>query len=269
MVRWFQDDLTTLAFCWRMARRDGVTIGFTTHDTDLEMEGLIYRAAPGMVPSAIERSSGFDLDSVDLAGALTNDALREDDFLAGRWDGALLTLMAVNWRTPGVDPLHLLRGTLGSVSLSDGQFSVELRGPVAQFEAPVVEATSPDCRATLGDKRCRVDMAGRTSHAQVTLADNVTITLAENFADEIFARGELRWLDGKNAGLAASIITHSGNIITLSEPPFHAVTSGARVSLTQGCDRQFQTCKNRFANALNFRGEPHLPGNDLLTRYAS
>jgi uncharacterized protein len=34
-------------------------------------------------------------------------------------------------------------------------------------------------------------------------------------------------------------------------------------------DQRFSTCVSRFANALNFRGEPHLPGNDLLTRYAS
>ncbi len=269
MARWFQDDLTTLAFCWRMARRDGVTLGFTTHDSDLEMDGLIFRAAPGMIPSAIERSGGFDLDSVDLAGALSSDALREEDLLAGRWDNASLKLFAVNWRAPEVDPLPLLRGTLGSVSLSDGRFSVELRGPAAQFEEPVVEATSPDCRATLGDKRCRVDMAGRTVQARVLSVDNATLSLSESFAGQIFARGALRWLDGENAGLIATIITHFGNTVTLSEPPFHGVIAGSRVALTQGCDRQFETCKTRFANALNFRGEPHLPGNDLLTRYAS
>jgi uncharacterized phage protein (TIGR02218 family) len=269
MARWFQDDLTTLAFCWRMARRDGVTLGFTTHDSNLEMDGLIYRAAPGMVPSAIERSSGFDLDTVDLGGALTSDALREDDLLTGRWDGALLKLFAVNWRAPMGDPLCLLRGSLGNVTLSDGRFSVELRGPVAQFEEPVVEATSPDCRATLGDKRCRVDMAGRTVQARVLLVENATVTLSESYADQVFARGELRWIDGDNAGLGATIITHVGNRLTLSEPPFRPLVAGSRVALIQGCDRQFATCKNRFANALNFRGEPHLPGNDLLTRYAS
>ena len=140
---------------------------------------------------------------------------------------------------------------------------------MAQFEEPVVEATSPDCRATLGDKRCRVDMAGRTIHARVLVANNATLTLSTSYPDQVFARGELRWLDGDNAGLMAAIIVHSGNTVTLSEPPYHPVKIGTRVTLTHGCDRQFATCKNRFANALNFRGEPHLPGNDLLTRYAS
>jgi uncharacterized phage protein (TIGR02218 family) len=35
----------------------------------------------------------------------------------------------------------------------------------------------------------------------------------------------------------------------------------------EGCDKRLETCRDRFANTLNFRGEPHLPGNDLLTRY--
>ena len=32
-------------------------------------------------------------------------------------------------------------------------------------------------------------------------------------------------------------------------------------------DGLLATCAGRFANAVNFRGEPHLPGMDLLTRY--
>ncbi len=49
--------------------------------------------------------------------------------------------------------------------------------------------------------------------------------------------------------------------------PAFAIEPGTPVELTEGCDRRFETCVARFANAANFRGEPHLPGNDLLTRY--
>ena len=48
-------------------------------------------------------------------------------------------------------------------------------------------------------------------------------------------------------------------------PRFEGV--GARVELIEGCDKSLATCAARFANALNFRGEPYLPGMDLLTRY--
>jgi uncharacterized phage protein (TIGR02218 family) len=64
------------------------------------------------------------------------------------------------------------------------------------------------------------------------------------------------------------IAASAGATITLREPPAFAASAGTRVELSEGCDRRFETCKTRFANAINFQGEPHLPGNDLLARYA-
>lgn len=54
------DRVTHLALCWRVERRDGVAIGLTDHDRDLEIDGMVYRAAPGMTPSAIVRGDGLD-----------------------------------------------------------------------------------------------------------------------------------------------------------------------------------------------------------------
>jgi uncharacterized phage protein (TIGR02218 family) len=38
--------------------------------------------------------------------------------------------------------------------------------------------------------------------------------------------------------------------------------------VTAGCDKRFETCRTKFANAVNFRGFPHLPGNDFVVAYA-
>ncbi len=269
MPLWYQNPLTMLAFAWRIERRDGVTLGFTSHDRDLELDGLVYRATPGMIPSAIEREDSLDPDNVDLSGALTSDAITEADLAAGRWDGATLRLSAVNWEAPAVDPVFLVRGELGAVETGDGRFSAELRGPTSVLEGPVVEETSPECRASLGDKRCRVDMAGRTRLVLVTDASGASVTVANaGAADGDYAFGQLRWLDGANAGLSARIVQSVGNVLTLREPPPFATLTGARVEIAQGCDRRFATCVGRFANAANFRGEPHLPGIDALVRYA-
>src|SRR3546814_17889351 len=62
MAGFLDGDLTTIALCWRLERRDGVTIGLTTHDRDLMSGGLLHRAAPGMTPSAIQRREGTDPD---------------------------------------------------------------------------------------------------------------------------------------------------------------------------------------------------------------
>ena len=63
------------------------------------------------------------------------------------------------------------------------------------------------------------------------------------------------------------MLASAGPSVTLRDPPFFAPEPGVRVRLTEGCDKSLATCAGRFANAANFRGEPHLPGNDLLTRY--
>src|SRR3546814_9629410 len=109
-----------------------------------------------MKPSAIERSEGLDPDTMYVAGALTSGAIREDDLIAGRWDGARVALFAVDWADPAAT-VALGEGTIGAVETKDGGFTAELRGAAAALDRPVVEATSPECRAELGDRRCRVD----------------------------------------------------------------------------------------------------------------
>lgn len=259
--------LGAVAFCWRIARRDGVTMGFTSHDRDLEIDGLPYRAAPGMLPSAIEKSDGLDPDAVEVTGALTAEAISAGDLAAGRWDGAAVRLFATDWTAPG-EALVLLRGTFGAVEQARGTFSVALNGPTALLDAPASEATSPTCRAELGDRRCRVALRGRRQMARVTAADGATVTLdsAEPAANG-WGNGLLRWIDGANGGTSAAVLASSGAVVTLAEPPAFAAAAGTRVVMTEGCDKRLATCAGRFANAINFRGEPFLPGNDLLTRY--
>lgn len=266
-MSWFQKDLTTLAFLWRLERVDGVALGFTSHDRDLQRGGLKYRSAPGMLPSAIERTDGLEASSLDLAGALTSDALTEADFSAGRWDGAALWVSAVDWSDAGAEPVLLARGELGAVELKAAGFSVTLRGPTAVLDKPVVEETSPECRASLGDRRCRIDLARRRVSATVVSGVDETVTLAATVGAGLFEFGSLRWVDGPNAGLASMVVASAGAMLTLREAPAFAVSGAVSVELVEGCDRRFATCCTRFDNAVNFRGEPHLPGNDLLTRY--
>jgi uncharacterized phage protein (TIGR02218 family) len=34
-----------------------------------------------------------------------------------------------------------------------------------------------------------------------------------------------------------------------------------------GCDKRLENCRDRFANVVNFRGFPHIPGQDTVIRY--
>lgn len=264
---WLDDEVTTLALCWRVERRDGVAIGLTDHDRDLVVDGLVHRAAPGMTPSAIKRSDGLDADTMDIAGALTSAAIGEADLLAGRWDGARVMLFAIDWSGSG-GRVDLGEGTIGAVETKQGAFTAELAGPTAALDRPACEATSPECRAELGDTRCRVAMAGRRRFVRlVSITDQVVTVDAEEPSANAYGGGLLRWLSGANGGLESAIAASAGATVTLRGLPMFGADAGVLVELIEGCDKSLATCAGRFANAANFRGEPYLPGMDLLTRY--
>lgn len=257
--------VSTLAFCWRIERSDGAGIALTSHDSAILHDGIAYRSDPGVMPSAVTRKLGMEPHSGEVAGALSSAALTEADLAIGRWDGARIELTAVDWEASS-EAKRLLGGELGEVSVSGESFSAELRGAASKLSDAVCPKTSPECRATFGDKSCRVDLAGRTVRARVLAYDGVELRLDGQF-DDRFLFGRLRYLSGANCGAMSVILAVDGDMVRVRDLPRADVIPGCTVELREGCDKRFQTCVSRFANAVNFRGEPHLPGNDLLTRY--
>ncbi|MBW6528768.1 DUF2163 domain-containing protein [Sphingomonas sp. RHCKR7] len=262
------DRLLALALCWRLERRDGVTLALTAHDRDLVVDGLVYRAAPGMTPSAVALGSGLDADTMAAEGAFTAAAITARDLADGRWDGARVVCLAVDWSEARAAPLPLGEGRIGAVTARDRDFTAELSGAQARLDRPAVELTAPTCRAELGDRRCRVMMAARRRFARVAAAAGTAVTLdREEPVAGAYAGGVLRWFGGDNGGLVSAVAASAGAGVTLEQAPPHAVAAGTLVELVEGCDKLLATCAGRFGNAVNFRGEPYVPGNDLLMRY--
>jgi uncharacterized phage protein (TIGR02218 family) len=259
-------DLTSVALCWRLERTDGAGIGLTSHDETMWIDGAVYEPTPGIMPASITRKLGLDAGSGEVTGALSSDALDDADLALGRWDGAGVQLTAVDWTDSTADSIQLLAGEIGSVSIDGNSFTAELQGAAAKLDNAVCPSTSAECRAEFGDKQCRVDLAGRTISATVVQCAAGALTLDQT-VDERFVLGRVRYMSGANCGLTSVILSVSSSGVQLRDLPRAAVEVGCRVELREGCDKRFTTCVSRFANAVNFRGEPHLPGNDLLTRY--
>ncbi len=265
-------EVTTIALCWRIARTDGVVLGFTSHDAPIDLDGLRYEASPGMTPSAISAGLGLDVETMDFAGALSAGAMTDADLAAGRFDGARLDVVMVDWALPAAGTLPVARGTLGAVDRQTvrgrGSFTATVRGPTAALDALAVESCSPGCRAELGDRRCRVDLAPLTTIAAASVASNGDMVVVAGLADPgRFFDGRVRCLEGPSAGLDARITAADAAGLTLLEALPYAVAAGTRLELREGCDKRLATCAARFANVVNFRGEPHVPGSDLLTRF--
>jgi uncharacterized phage protein (TIGR02218 family) len=97
----------------------------------------------------------------------------------------------------------------------------------------------------------------------------LSVSVLDGFASNWFGQGWLTWTSGDNQGGSVRVLAHSGNRLTLTEPPVLAAKPGDGFRLVAGCDKSFATCKAKFANGTNFRGFPHLPGNDAAFAYVS
>ncbi len=279
---WTLAELVAAAWCWRLDRRDGLVLTLTSHDRDLVLTAGacagLYRAAPGLRPSAIALEEGLDGAMIDVDGAISSDAITAADLDAGRWDGAAALLLLARWDEPGADSVVVARGTLGAIERRGHAFTAQLNGSPGALDAPVVPAAAPTCRAAFGDGDCRVNLARFRHGARAVAVAGARVTIAADaslagLAPQDFVHGWLRWRDGVWTGLASPIAAASLDAggamrVDLAHLPLGpAPDMPVAVDLTQGCDKRAATCADRFANVANFRGEAHLPGNDLLTRY--
>lgn len=262
---------TTFARCWRLERRDGVVLGFTDHDADLVVDGETYRAASGMTASAAESALGLAVSGLDVVGALDDSALGETDLARGLYDGAAVRLLLVDWRAPS-SHLLLFAGALGEVARERSLFTAELRSLAHALQQPQGRLYQRGCDADLGDARCGVDLtlAAHRGEGVVTEVRSGrsfgTLSLAGRGA--VFARGKLVWTGGANAGASAEVRRHEGATLELAEEAAMAIVPGDTFTVAAGCDKTFATCRKRFGNHINFRGFPHMPGNDWLTQPA-
>lgn len=264
---WFAAPLETVATFWRVLRRDGVTLGFTTHDRDLWFDGLLHRAAPGMTPSAIRRTADLDADSAEIDGALSHDVISSADLAAGRFDGAALRVGLVDWDS--LERTYLYSGAIGGVVEEESRFTAELVSAKAALQVDPVPRTSPSCRAPFCGPGCTLSPLAFTHEAALATvaADANAVTLDTAAAPADLAGGWLRWIDGPQAGLTTAVVLAGADGLVLDTPLDPALAPGTRAVVREGCDHQLDTCATRFANAVNFQGEPFLPGNDLLSRY--
>ena len=266
---------TNVCRAWTVTRRDGEVLGFTDHDRDLVVEGVTCRADTGMTARVLQQTTGLSVDNTEAYGALSAMAITEADLIAGRYDGAEVRAFLVNWRSPD-DFVEQFRGYLGEVSRSGGAFKAELRGLSERLNQPQGKAYTPTCSALLGDGQCRFNLTqpGYTVTGEVDVVDDgrgFVLTNVSGFDDRWFEGGRFEVLTGPAAGLVGVIKNDrqdgSRRKLELWTSIGAAVATGDQVRLQAGCDKTPNTCRVKFANFLNFRGFPHIPGEDWLASY--
>lgn len=265
------EGVTTLARCWKLLRRDGHVAGFTDHDADLAFAGVTFRARSGLEAAEATAELGFAVGGGDVAGVLASASLTEADLAGGKYDDASVETWLVNWSD--VEERVLLDvSSIGEIRRTEHAFTAELRGLMHRYDEERGRVYRADCSATLGDGRCRVALTAPHLHAVGAVeATDGRIALASAglgaYTPGWFTGGALRFTTGANAGTVIEVKAHVAASLELWVPTARPIAPGDAFVVTAGCDKSFATCRAKFGNAANFRGFPHMPGNDFVIRY--
>lgn len=250
---------------WAVKRTDGVALGFTDHDRDLRFDGIRFAADSGLTATALEQSTGLSVDNSEAIGALSSVSISEDDIAAGRYDGAEVVSWLVRWDNPDEREVTF-RGHIGAITREGGAFTAELRGLTDRLNQPggrVYQRSGPSDLAAYG-----VDLDDPEWSAEAVVSavqgSEVTVTLPRVFPAGFFARGALAALDGAARGLDAQVRRDRGDGQLELWSRVRGLAVGDRVRVAAGFDGRFESWMARFDDATDFRGFPHIPGEDFL-----
>jgi uncharacterized phage protein (TIGR02218 family) len=270
-IPWLDNQVCTSAWCWRIARQDGVVMGFTSYDQDITFNGVTYKACTGFAPTAVSTSNDMSVDNLDSEGILTDDGITAEDLRAGVYNNARIEIFLVNYKNLKDEVFMVRRGTIGEVKYGKNGFTAAIRGLMQAYQAKAGKTCQKGCRTFLGSTLCKIDLSAYTINGSVTTVNSAaTFGTDTTQPDSYFDYGVITWLTGKNAGLSQDV-KHSASIgtICLFMPMPFTPALGDTFKIVAGCDGNASTCKTRFGNLVNFRAEPYVMGNSYAVSYPS
>lgn len=281
---------TCMAAAILIQRLDGEVFGFNMNSQRLVLDVTPWSSAPwdlsgmsafefdsahGMEALSIQSTATLDVDDAALVVLNKGEVFKEPDILAGRWYGARYRLFLYRWdvTSPTIanDVETLKVGTFGEIHISPVTLNIELHCLKRRLQQPMGEVSQRTCRARFGSQgpgRCNIDIENYTFSLAVTsVQDALTFTCsaAVQAAGE-FDQGTVTFTSGPNKGLTFSVESYeSGGVFTLSGPAVLPVEVGNVINAVIGCrKRRDEDCHLRFANVVNFQGEPDRPTRDRI-----
>ena len=248
----------------------GITDGAGVVTCCWKKAGAFGAACAGPAPAPMfVLDGGTDGGAGGRAGCCAGPAAREGTGCDGAVRGAMACVGVGCGGTAPEEAGAAAAGRIGEVRRGASAFEAELRGLQAPLNVPVGRVFSRFCDADLGDARCgkNIETAvfrgeGAVTHVLTTASFRASGLAA--FTADWFTRGRVVWNSGGESEVSAHRLEAAGALIELLDAPGAVLALGAGFAIYAGCDKRHETCRVKFANVLNFRGFPHMPGNDAV-----
>jgi hypothetical protein len=150
----FAEDVTTIAICWKIERKDGTVMGFTNHDEIIIYEGVSYSPFSSADISNMEQMGGTGVDNLDIAIAFDDSYITRSDVERGRYDFAEIFVFLINYNDTSMGILMLLSGTLGKAGMDEYDATIEMNSLSDKLQNRIGRKYGYKCDAEFGSTRC-------------------------------------------------------------------------------------------------------------------
>lgn len=267
--------LGTISLCriWSVTRRDGTIKYFTDHDTNVIFDSNTYVATNSFNISNLRSTLAGGSTSADLTIVFSDSGISYDDAIRGFYDNAEMVLSIIDYQNPSYGTITMVDGFLGAISLGDKNVgSCEVIGRLQSALNRIGEFYTPECRASLGDSRCKINIALFSTTGVVTTVTNnrkFRVDFVTDPVNYLYSLGQIKWSSGNNNGTSLECLAQYAIDATIDELILAMHTAkdvqvGDTLTIYAGCDKRPVTCIGTFNNFVNYRGEPHVPNSDKI-----
>lgn len=265
------DEATSFVWVFLLQLADGTQLFYCEGTESITVEGILYRADPGINVSAVRDTLDAASQTATIEIGYSPDGLTEDLIRTVGLSGAHFNLGLADYRDRNIPFVEVFSGKIDRVKASNPMScSVDLTGwQVKSVQLP--GTYSLKCRNVFCDRGCTLDIKDYeypfTMHGPEGAAstDGVTFGIDTVIPEGICDYGTCEWTTGRNKGVITSVAhnahgdaTQAGQVKLMSPPPYKPL-AGEQGILRAGCDFYADTCEKRYNNLANFAGEPAVP----------
>lgn len=262
--------VTTITNCWRVTLKDGTQLGFTDYNDNITYDGIDYHCGKAVSTSSIESCNSLSADNFEIVLALNSFLIHQDDLLGGKYDKAYIEYFILNYADHTQGHLLIKAGFIHDLRLSNNKLTIEVRGAGHDLNKQTCAIYSDTCRARFKDARCKAKDIDYILSGQISnMLNAYTLEIDSSIRfPSIYSNTKMEFFDDSNSKYSCLVKDVIGDKIILQKNTNVLLKKGYKFLLFPQCDKKFFTCSNIFYNALNFRGEPHVPGVDEINKTA-
>ncbi len=254
-------------------RAGGVVVRLTDHPVNLTtLTGEVYSSISGYQFTGLSTTDGFSPSSIDIEGIADIAGIARSDVARGMFDGAWCYVFSTAWNLCIEDHRPLISGKFGKTTMLDGRYTITGTSLVDLLRQVTGETYTESCRKVFLSQSfagCMVPIEPNTVTGSLTSVTSKTVFTDSTRSEgsDVFGAGTIAFTTGANVSQGViGVKSHQvGGVIETYDALYYTPTIGDQYTMTRGCRKTADACKNRVGNSgpmsniINFNGFMHIP----------